>query len=72
MVAARSEAKVEAMACSEAGDEAAVCSGLGSRMAGGGSTDSRQRWHDMSRATEERERVRGQKVSMCGERERGA
>jgi hypothetical protein len=72
MVAARFEAKVEAMACSEAGDEAAVCSGLGSRMTGGGSTDGRQRRHDVSRATEERERVRGQKVSMCGERERGA
>jgi hypothetical protein len=42
--AARSEAKVEA----------AVFSGPGLRMAGGGTDD---RWrHDMSRATEERER----------------
>jgi hypothetical protein len=43
---ARSEAEVEAVLHSEAGDEAAVCSGLGSRMAGGGVTDGRWRWHD--------------------------
>jgi hypothetical protein len=39
--------------------------GLGSRMADGGSAMT-------SRATEELERVRGQKIDKCGERERGA
>jgi hypothetical protein len=28
--------------------------------------------HDVSRATEERERVRGHQIAKCGERERGA
>jgi hypothetical protein len=39
--------------------------GLGSRMAGSGSMM-------VSRATEERERARGQKIVKCGEREHGA
>jgi hypothetical protein len=49
--------KRTAAACSEAKVEAAVFSGLRLRMTGGGTDD---RWrHDMSRATEERERERG-------------
>jgi hypothetical protein len=60
--AARSEVRVKAAVCSEAGDEVVVCSGLGSRTAGGGGTVGRQRRHDLSRAAEEQERVRGQKL----------
>jgi hypothetical protein len=59
-------------ACFEAEVEAVVCSRLESRMVGGGGTDGRRRRHDVSRATKERERARGQQITKCGEKERGA
>jgi hypothetical protein len=60
--AACSEVRVKAAVCSEAGDEVVVCSRLGSRTAGGSGTVGRRRWHDLSRAAEEQERVRDQKL----------